>query len=215
MSVAPSPRPAEASRPVGPRARRPSALERLLGGLLALLCLTGSSHAADLSASQQSLLFLRVLAYDRNLKTRASDGVLSVAVIYRAGRPESEQAREALLGALGEISSKKVSVAGLPIRAVPIEFTSASAIDSKLRAAKVSAVYVCPGLGDATGVLAAITRKYSILSGTATEAAVRSGLSVGVVAREGKPGILINLPAARAEGADFDAALLRLAEVIR
>ena len=188
-------------------------LAAFLAALLAFMGFSGRARADELSATQQSLLFLRVLAYDRNLKARA-DGTVSVAVIYRSGKAESEQAREALLGALEEIS-KKVSVAGLPIRVTAVEFTSPGAVEGKLRSMHASAVYVCPGLADATSALAQVTRKHSILSGTAVESAVRSGLSVGVVAREGKPGILINLPAARAEGADLDAALLRLAEVIK
>jgi len=183
-----------------------------------LLCLTfvlsgEAARAEDLSPTQQSLLFLRVLAYDRNLKSRAN-GTVTVAVLYRAGKPESEQARNGVVAALEEIA-KKVAVAGLPVRVAVLEFVNPVTAASRLQELHASAAYVCSGLGDATSDLMALMRKHSILSGTAMEASVRSGLSVGLLAREGKPGLLINLPAAKAEGADFDAALLRLAEVIK
>ncbi|HRI53238.1 MAG TPA: YfiR/HmsC family protein [Pseudomonadota bacterium] len=44
---------------------------------------------------------------------------------------------------------------------------------------------------------------------------LKAGLSIGFQRGEDHVNILINLPAARAEGGDLDAALLRLAEVYR
>src|SRR5689334_10395841 len=94
-----------------------------------LLCLSvvltgATARSEDLSPTQQSLLFLRVLAYDRNLKTRAN-GTVTVAVLYRAGKPESEQARNGVVAALEEIA-KKVAVAGLPVRVASLEFVNLS-----------------------------------------------------------------------------------------
>ena len=43
---------------------------------------------------------------------------------------------------------------------------------------------------------------------------MENGLAVGVGLRGKKPEILINLEAARAEGADFNAQLLRLARIV-
>ena len=188
-------------------------MRRPLAALLALICLAGQVRAEELSAAQQSLLFLRVLAYDRNLKTR-SEGALNVAVVYRGGNRDSEQARDAVVSALRD-ASKRITVARLPIRAVAVEFTSPQAFENLLQSEKISAVYVCPGLGDVTFALSAVTRKRAALTATSIESAVRGGLSIGLLTREGKPELLVNLPATRAEGANLDAALLRLAQVLR
>ena len=44
---------------------------------------------------------------------------------------------------------------------------------------------------------------------------VERGMAFGVGARDGKPIMIVNLPATRACGSDFDLALLRLARVIQ
>ena len=67
----------------------------------------------------------------------------------------------------------------------------------------------------AASTISATARDKQVLSFTGNEAAVTAGLSIGFVARGGKPAVLVNLPAAKAAGADLDAALLRVAEVIR
>jgi hypothetical protein len=54
-----------------------------------------------------------------------------------------------------------------------------------------------------------------VVSSSGVESMVRRGLSIGFVERDGRPALLINLPSTKAEGADLDAAVLRLAEVIR
>ena len=65
--------------------------------------------------------------------------------------------------------------------------------------------------------LAAITdwaRKSRIVTLTGIPAFVDRGVSVGIDLQGGKPRILINLQAARAEGADFDSGLLKLARIV-
>src|SRR5690348_6250396 len=100
-----------------------------------------TARAEELSPTQQSLLFLRVLAYDRNLKTRAN-GAITVAVLDRAGKPESEQARKGVVTALEEIA-KKVAVAGLPVRVASIEFANPAATSVRLQELHASAAFVC------------------------------------------------------------------------
>jgi hypothetical protein len=43
---------------------------------------------------------------------------------------------------------------------------------------------------------------------------VRRGVAVGIGVVQDKPQVLINLAAARAEGSDFDASLLRIATIL-
>ena len=60
-----------------------------------------------------------------------------------------------------------------------------------------------------------LTRELQVLTFTGVPAYVNDGMAVGIDLLEKKPKIVINLPAARAEGAAFNAHLLKLANVIQ
>jgi hypothetical protein len=162
-------------------------------------------------AGNEALLLLRVLAYDRNITKRAGK-VVTVAVVYKPGDGESEQVRGQIANALTE-AAKKVTVAGLPVRVVSLGVTAN--LESDLAPMRAAAAYVCPGLGDMVPSISRVTRARSILSFAGTEKYVTSGLSIGLVRRQSKAAILVNLPSSKAEGAALDAALLRVAEVKR
>jgi hypothetical protein len=172
-----------------------------------------SVAVADVRPSQQSVLILRILAYDRNLKARAGSSV-TIALLYKAGEADSEAANKSVGTAIEEVS-KGANIAGLPVRVVHIPFTDVAAFEAKAASEKVAAVYVCPGLGDAVKGVSAVTRRRQMLSIAGTESYLTSGLGIGILMRSDKPTVVVNLPATKAEGADLDAGLLRVAEVIR
>ena len=171
------------------------------------------AQAGDVRPSQQSVLILRILAYDRNLKSRAGNSV-TIALLYKSGDAESEGVLKSVGTAIEEVS-KGANVAGLPVRVTRIPYTDANAFEAKAAAEKASAVYVCPGLNDAVKAISGVTRRRSILSIAANEPYVTGGLGIGIVMRSDKPTVVVNLPATKAEGADLDAGLLRVAEVMR
>ncbi len=177
-----------------------------------VLALTTNALASDLAPNYQAVFLLRILAYDRNLKNRAGDTV-NIAVVFRDGDDGSMSTKNELLAGLDKLSDAKVS--DLPFRATPVPFTSAADLESTLTNMKAAAVYICPNLDGSVGAISDLTRAHSALSFTGVEGQVRSRLSIGLVARAGKPAILVNLASSRAEGADLDPALLRLAEVLR
>jgi hypothetical protein len=180
---------------------------------LALVAAARPASGADgIPADKRALIVLRVLAYDRNLPQRA-DEVVRLAVIYRFGDRSSESAAEALIASLRG-DAGKVMVASRPLRVVGIPY-SAQGVEGDLVRAGVAAAIVCPGLGGEVGAISLASRKHSILTFTDDEQMVRAGLSIGVVRRADRAAILVDLVAARAEGADLSADLLRLAEVVR
>ena len=183
--------------------------------LLSLLLLgpTRPVRAQEVTAVQRSLVALRVLAYDRNLKARAGEA-LTIAIVHRPDRKESVQAASEANAALTGIAQKS-RVAGLPLKVVSIASADAAVVDERIQAVHAAALLVCPDMAEAVAPISAMARKRGVLTLTWVEAFVRAGLSVGVLDRGGKPSLVINLPAARGEGADLDAAVLRLAEVIR
>jgi YfiR/HmsC-like len=183
-----------------------------LGGLL-LLATSSQVWAADLPPNFQAIFLLRILAYDRNLKTRAGDAV-NILVVYQDGNDGSDSTKGEILKAVNKIA-KDTQVSGLPVRISALAYSDANGLDGAISGAKAAALYLCPGLDSSVGAIQEVTRRRSVLTFTGVEPWVRQGISVGLVARESKPAVVVNLAASKEEGADLDPALLRLAEVIR
>jgi hypothetical protein len=178
---------------------------------LALAGALTSASAYDASAQNKALLILRILSYDHNLRTRAGERV-TVMVLHHAYDEESLRAREELIGSLKKM--QRVKVAGLPIAVVSMPYSDTRGLESRLAQTRPAAVFVCPGLDGDLGSISAATRRASALTITTSEPDVRRGLSVAIVRSDGKDRIIINVPAARAEGARFDAGLLQLATIV-
>ena len=187
------------------------------GGLAAVLAggvalAPGPAHAQDVPPQMQAVLVVKAVAYDQSLKTRAQ-GAVNVVVLFRPGHAASESGSTAVTNALTGLA-KKADVAGLPLRVVAMPYTTAAALDAAVQAQKATVVFVGPGLADAVGAISGVTRKRSVLTACGSEEYVRAGLSMGIVLKNDKPSILVNLAATRAEGASLDANLLRIAQVI-
>jgi len=169
--------------------------------------------AEELPARNQALLLLRVLAYDRNLAQR-SNGAVTVAVVFRPGDRGSEERRAALLAAFEEVA-RDVVVAGLPVRVEAIPFRDAADFEGRLEAARPALAYVDPTLLKAVPEIVQATRRRGVLSADGSRNLVEAGLAIAVVAQAGRAGVVVNLKASRLEGADLDAALLAVSEVVK
>ncbi len=183
----------------------------LAASILILGALERSARAADVAHAQQALLLLRALAYDRNLGSRAGSSA-TVMILFRPGNGTSEAVRDTMSSTLAA-AGEKVKVAGLTLKVVSKAYESPADLGHALGG--VGAVYLCPGLDGSARDITAVTRVWHVLSFSGAESMVTAGVAVGFVSRDGKPVVLVNLPASKAEGADLDAALLRIAEVIR
>lgn len=190
--------------------------------IAALLCVTattalqrsGSAEGAELGPKQLASTLMRILAYDRNLKTRASGKAAPVFILYLEGNQASETMQSDVSNALEDLAAS-VTVAELHVSVLSVPYSSVSDLEAKIMAKRPVAMFVCTGLADAVPAVSAVTRRRSVLTLTLTTAYLKTGLSIGFQRGDDRVNILINLPASRAEGADLDAALLRLAEVYR
>jgi hypothetical protein len=180
---------------------------------VAVLLQSSTVWASDLPVGYQAVFLLRVLAYDRNLKTRTPDAA-SVLLVYQAGDDSSESTKNELTGELTKLA-KDLRVVDLSIRVSSVAYTNPDDLDAAIGRIRPSALYLCPGLDSAVIMISTVSRRRSVLSFTGVEPWVRQGISIGLVARGAKPAVLVNLPASKAEGADLDPALLRLAEIFR
>lgn len=189
----------------------------ILGPLAAAALLAGAAaavpaRAEDLPPRNQALLLLRVLVYDRNLKGRAGD-VVRVAVAYRAGDAASEAERDALLAAYQEVA-REVVAQGLPVKVEALPWRDAADFAGRLSERRFSAVHAGRGLQPVAEDLSRATRKARSLTFAPAREMVAAGLVVALVFRGERAGLVVNLGAARAEGAELDPALLQLAEVL-
>jgi hypothetical protein len=169
-----------------------------------VVALAAPALAATLPPQQQALVILRTLAYDRNLKARAG---AKVTVALLTGDVPCAAVKSAL-----EESGRELSVSGLPVRVISVAWGDGAA--ATLAAEKPVAVYVCPGLDAAVATITGYTRQNRVLSFSGSPEDVDNGVAIGVIGRGDKAAVLVNLAAARAEGAQLDSALLRVAEVI-
>lgn len=169
---------------------------------------------ASAQAGREAALLLRILSYDHALSGRVSGGQVTVLVVHKPGDSASERAGRGIVAALNQLGSR-ITVAELPAGASAHGYQGATAMIRAARSAGAAAIYVCPGLDDAIGEIEGAARGASLLTMTGSTDQLRRGLGVGVVSSGGQVRLLVNLPVARAEGARLDAAVLRLAEVIR
>jgi len=163
-----------------------------------------------LPARHQALLLLRVLAYDRALPGRTGE-VATVGVVYRPGDRSGEARRDALLEALREAAAT-FSVRGIPVKVVAIPWSPEQFAERLRNNRAAAALLVGMGVEEAAAVTR-ITRKERVLSLSEDRAVVDAGVAVGLIHRGRRAGVVVNLAAARAEGADLEAELLAVAEV--
>jgi hypothetical protein len=194
--------------------RRRTATTTLLCAAVAAATGVRPALASELSPKQLAVMLLRILAYDRNVRARSNGKSAPIVVLYLEGNQGSEAMQGDVSNALDDLTSS-VSVGGLRLQVSSIAYSSANDLDNKIAALRPVAIFVCTGLADSVPSISAVARRRSVLTMTMTTTYLKSGLSIGLSRGEDRLNILVNLPASRAEGADLDAALLRLAEVYR
>lgn len=172
----------------------------------------GTAEAPVLPLRQRTLLMLRVLVYDRNLGARAPKDVV-VAVLFRPGDPDSERELGEVLQALAQLSDEVVAN-GRTIRGTAVPYTTPAELSEQLKALHAASAWVCAALAPQAPEIARITQARKVLSATGVRGAVEAGLAIGIVPGTRRATILVNAAAAKAEGADLDAALLGIAEIV-
>lgn len=155
----------------------------------------------------QAALFSRILAFDRALAAR-NHGDLVIGILYQSRFRESLNTKDVLVDVEAEARPF------LGVRYVPIEVGDGADLGTLLEANEIDVLYIAPLRAVDLADVTAVTRVRSILTFTGVPEYVAAGIAVGIGARGGRPHILINLSAARAEGADFSSELLKLAQIV-
>jgi hypothetical protein len=173
---------------------------------------SGGPARAEPTDDRRALVALRVLAYDKHLGDRVGDDSLRIMIAYPKG-DDSEAAR--WRAAFGKISKLKVD--GRAVVIAGQEIDKADQLGRSVAALRPAALIVCNGLTSklAPEDVAKVTRANHVLSFTTRAGEVERGLTVGIVPGQEHDEIVVNLPAAAAEGVKFDAGLLQLARTVR
>jgi hypothetical protein len=174
---------------------------------IALACAAQTARADD-DADRRALVLLRVLSYDRNIASRAGDSVTILVVYDEPSTAERDRWLAALAGA------HKITVAGRATATRAHAFHDAAKLEAEVRAAHPAAIVVCSGVDRGLAAIREVARAHRAMTFTTRESEVEAGFSVGLVAGERRDVIAINLEAARAEGVQFEAGLLKIARRI-
>jgi hypothetical protein len=179
-----------------------------------ILCAVGLVRPAraDATDDRRALVMLRVLAYDNHLHERVGDEV-RIVIVYPAG---DTGAAESARWSAAFANAHKLKVDGRTVVVALHRFESVKLLARELADRRTAAVLACDGLTRAVAVadLTAVTRANKTLSFTTRETEVVDGVAVGVVPGAQRDELVVNLPAATAEGVKFDAGLLQLARTV-
>ncbi len=159
----------------------------------------------------QVTLISKILAFDRQLEERAGDEIVVGIVYQRLHRPSLNAMDAAMEAFEAGIADPKP---GCRLRFLPIEISDELVLSAAIKEHAVDILYITPLRAVRVADLLKATEDESILTFTGVERHVREGVAVAIVSRGGRPSILLNLSAAKAQGADFSSHFLALAQII-
>ncbi len=160
----------------------------------------------------QFKLILKALSFDRSLPARCGDS-LDFCIVYQSKFLQSEHIkREVLRMAQNDI--RMSSLDNIPIAWKTLDLQKPGDFSSFIQHTSVDVLYVTPLRTVDLTSIADFCRIHKINSVTGVTEYLDFGLALAVGAFGDKPILIINLPAAKAEGSDYSSQLLKLAKVI-
>jgi hypothetical protein len=181
---------------------------------LLILALTGTSAVGedmDIPVSQQFTIFMKIVDCNREFASHA-DSVLTFAILYQSNNKQSLTTRDELMNIIAK--SPKFTVGKYPVKFIDIDLDRLGDIAGEFAARKVDIAYITPLRAVKIEDLSAACNKQSVLTFTGITSYLEEGLAVSIANRGGKPQIVINLPAAKAEKVNFSSQILKLARIM-
>ena len=182
-----------------------------LACLLVGRCLTFAAQEIPVPIDLQYQLLLKILDFDRNLKTRVGEEIV-FGIAYQKTFRESADTKDELVKAIQRSSLKEIN--GLPISYVLVELKGENDLADALAKEKINILYITPLRAFDIRAFANVCQAKQIMTLTGVPAYINLGISIGFEVKGQSPEIVINLQSAKAEGTDFSSRLLQLARVI-
>ena len=187
-------------------------LSSLIVAFLLLLLPASTLARVSVPESRQIPIFLKILAYDRNLNQRAGDKI-HIGVIYSdRDDPEFGENLSKVIDALSE--NLNVEIRGLPMTFSVLKFNTPEEFARRLKEREINIVYLTCGLRENLPDIVAVTRHLKVLTLAAEIIYLKSGVALGLHPMRGRLKIFINLKASRQEGARLSANILKLCEIV-
>lgn len=165
---------------------------------------TPATAGADLTipVNVQATLAVRILEYDRALKTWAGPAV-TIGIVDK-GKGSGDEFSRALSGQ---------DAHGVPIKIVFHSYKDPDTLRAWIESNGVRVLYVGSDLAPDAATILSVAPRLPVMVPTREQ--FDRGATLGLVVKDGKPHILVNLSAAKAARMDLDPKLLQLSEVVR
>lgn len=185
----------------------------LLGALLVFPLSPLLAEEMPVPIEIQVPLIMKILTFDRNFD-QTFETEVNIGIVYAPGDFASLQAREHLTAWFDQSANKTLKKR--PVKYIALAYTTTGEMEEAVTFHQINLLYITPGNAHHLTALLSISQTYQIITATGVPDYVEQGVSIGLGVKEDrKPKIQINLPSSKSEGIDFEAKLLKLAEVIR
>jgi hypothetical protein len=152
-------------------------------------------------AGVQLAVFQNVWRLDRNFNPP-----VRMAILYQENHHASVTTKNEVMAA--------ITSARMQIHCVALEAGTPERLKKALAETNANVIYVAPLRAVDISSIALVSRQRDIRTITGVPEYVEAGISLGIGMRKNRPLIIVNLAAARAEGADYTAQLLGLARIV-
>ena len=173
-----------------------------------------SLRAAELPLDKQIDFFLKVLKFDRNVMDRPGDKI-RVGIIYGGNNGTPSNLVSQIDDILYNKSVAEEKVGEKILTHSLLAFTSRANFEQQLKLFQISAFFIMPGNDSNVAEISDIAKQAGIITFTGVPQYVVDGIAVCVKDVDGKAKIIVNLPLAKEQGADLNANLLKMAEVLK
>lgn len=185
-----------------------------IGAVLMFSCLVAAvrplaAQDMDVPVRVHVPILLKVISFDRHLRARAGSDIVVGVVMQGRNRASVVAGEEAA----SIMATAGTTVDGIPVRVVVFDLDRQT-IQQILATETLTHLYIPPLRAVDIGHLAGHARAARVVTMTGVADYLPRGISVGVGLRAGRPRILVNVGASRAQGADFSAELLKLADLV-
>jgi len=179
---------------------------------VALLFSAAAAVETNVPLDLQAKLFLTALTFDKNLDRKGSDK-LRMGILYFPGVPLSEREAVNFQRALREFEGRRVS--GHPLESELLRYSSIDELRADIASRQINVLYIAAGTVEAVRKVTSITQEEKVLSlAGMPDYVVSCGVSMVVGYKLNRPKIYLNHTSTKAEGAEFTAKFLRIAEVL-
>jgi hypothetical protein len=156
-------------------------------------------------------ILAKVLEFNRKLAGHR-EGELVIGILHQRRYRTSVNVADEVQRAVSRLPVGVVQ--GRHIRTVAIALEDQADLESVLAREQIDVLYVAPLRAVDLDALKATCRASQVITVTGVPEYVERGLAIGVGVKGERPEIVINLDASRAEGAELNAQVLRIARIV-